>query len=449
MTMRDNMTIRKPKGNVAAIIIALAIILVAGVSEGLANRVYIDIDSPTFQRIPLAISDFQRQGQDRLPTDEMLGWFSNELTRLLNITGIFNIQAGKQTAVDRNRAPLDFIRFTEWRLIGAEYLINGRIQQLGPEVSVELRLYDLIKGELLVGKRYSGSPEDRKIMVQRFASEVLANFTGDGSIYDSKIAFVSRRGKTSEISVINFDGTNLTKIIEVPSLLLAPKWSPDGKTMAFTSFQEDNPDLYFRSLVGAGTTRKIMGFRGINLPGTWSPDGKKLLLTLSIDGNEEIYSMNIDGLQLTRLTNHFAIDVSPCYSPDGQQIAFVSNRAGSPQIYVMNADGSNVRRLTFDGNYNTSPSWSPKGGKIAYEGMVGGRFQIFSVDEDGLNPIQLTTEGNNESPSWSPDGKYIAFTSKKDGKAKIAIINANGTNLRILQEGPDNYLSPSWSPRLK
>lgn len=447
--MRDNRTIRKLRDGAAAIIIALAITLVTGISEGLANRVYIDIDSPTFQRIPLAISEFQRHGQERLPTDETLGWFTGELSRLLNITGIFNLQGKRPSAEDRIRPPVDFSRFTEWRLLGAEYLITGRIQQIGPELSVELRLYDLVKGELLVGKRYSGSPEDRKIMVQRFASEVLANFTGDGSVYDSKIAFVTRRGKTSEIATINFDGTNLTKILEVPSILLAPKWSSNGKTMAFTSYQEDNPDLYFRSLVGAGTTRKIMSFRGINLPGSWSPDGKRLLLTLSIDGNEEIYSMNLDNLQLTRLTNHFAIDVSPSYSPTGQQIAFVSNRAGSPQIYVMNDDGSNVRRLTFEGNYNTSPSWSPKGGKIAYEGMTGGRFQIFTVDEDGFNPIQLTQEGNNESPAWSPDGKYIAFTTKKDGRARIAIINASGTNLRILHDGPDNYLSPSWSPQLK
>ncbi len=449
MDTRDNRTIQKFKGTASAIIIAAAIILLAGVSEGLANRVYIDIDSPTFQRIPLAISEFQRQGQERLPSDEMIGWFPKELSRLLSITGIFNIQGRTPLADDRSRATLDLTRFTEWRLIGAEYLINGRLQQLGPELSVELRLYDLIKGELLVGKRYTGNPEDRKIMVQRFASEVLANFTGDGSVYDSKIAFVGRKGKTSAINVINFDGTNLSRIIEVPSLLLALKWSTDGTTIAFTSYQQDNPDLYFRSLVGAGTTRKIMGFRGINLPGSWSPDGKKLLITLSIDGNEEIYSMNIDDLQLTRLTNHFAIDVSPCYSPDGKQIAFVSNRAGSPQIYVMNADGSNIRRLTFDGNYNTSPSWSPKGGKIAYEGMTGGRFQIFVVDEDGFNPIQLTQVGENESPTWSPDGKYIAFTSKKDGKAGIVVMNANGTNQRILYDGTDNYLSPSWSPRLK
>lgn len=436
------------KLTVASILLLAWTLLLAPAGEA-AAKVYLDIDAPTFQKIPVAISDFRRLGEEKLPTDGQLQWFPEEISRLLNITGIFNILQKKPAGENQGRATPDSISFGAWRITGAEYLINGRIQQVGPELIAEFRLYDLIKGELVVGKRYTGRTDDRKIMVQRFASDILASFTGDGSVYDSRIVFVIRRGKNSEIATVNFDGTNFASVTKIPALVLAPKWSHDAKTLAFTSYQDGNPELFFSSLIGSAGTRKIAGFRGINLPGSWSPDGKKLLLTLSIDGNEEIYAMTLDTGQLSRLTNHFAIDVSPSQSPDGQQIAFVSNRGGAPQVYTMNADGGNVRRLTFEGNYNTSPSWSPKGNRIAYEGSVGGRFQIFTIDEDGMNSTQLTSDGNNESPTWSPDGRYISFASKKDGKSRIVVMNANGTNARVLYEGQDNYISPSWSPRLR
>lgn len=411
-------------------------------------KVYIDIDSPTIHMFPMAIADFKNLGQGS--DKENLGaWFSDALGKALQMTGFFSIIQKSAFLEDTKQAGItaDSIRFTDWTAIGAESLIKGGFTVQGKELTAEFRLFDVIQGKLLSGKRYSGKISDRKEMVLAFAGEVLQQLTGDKGVFDTRIAFAGRKGQITEIYTIHFDGSNLVRITDFKSLTLLPRWSPGATEMCFTSYHDGNPDLYLLDL-RTRKARKISSFRGLNLAAPWSPDGTKILMTMSRDGNQEIYVMDVAERKVRRLTNGYAINISPSWSPDGRKIAFVSDRSGSPQIYLMDADGGNQRRLTYQGSYNTSPSWSPKGNRIAFEGRVNGSFQIFSIGEDGSALTQLTTGGRNESPSWSPNGRYIAFTSGKSGRHKLCVMNANGSNVRVLHEGMDGYDNASWSPHL-
>jgi TolB protein len=413
-------------------------------------KVYIDIDSPSFQKFPIAIPDFEKKGKN-LRVEDLSTWFPDTLTKYLTMTGFFNSISKKAFLDNQKRinTPDKHIDFDSWTAIGAEYLVKGRYEQTGGNLITEFRLYDVVRAELIAGKQYTGKIEEKNEMVRHFAREILSTLTGDGGVFDTKMAFVVKKGKMSDIYVINFDGSNMVRVTDERSVTLSPRWSPDGQYISYTSYRDGNPDLYIKSLNRTGT-KKIAGFNGLNLSGSWAQDGRKILLTSSKDGNEEIYMMDIQTGYLERLTHNLSIDVSPSWSPDNRKIAFVSNRSGSPQIYLMDADGSNVRRLTYDGNYNTSPSWSPRGKKIAYEGLINGRFQIFSIDEDGTRNVQLTFDNaNHESPTWSPDGRYLAFYLRRNDRSGIYIMNANGSNVRLLYEGNDRSISPSWSPRLK
>ena len=414
------------------------------------GKVYIDIDSPTFQKFPIAVADFKplRSVPD---AGGLSVWFSDSLSRDLTITGYFNVLDRRAFLEDPKQSGItaEAIRFEDWTVIGAEYLVKGGFQTDGRELVAEMRLFDVVRGELVVGKRYTGRPEDRNRMVMQFVDEILLALTGEAGVFDTRLAFVRKGGESADIYTVNFDGSDLRRITDYKSLTIAPRWSPDNRFLAFTSYRDGNPDIYLRDLAN-GSTKKLSFYSGLNLPGSWSRDGARLLVTLSRDGNQEIYEMNVGSLLLQRLTRDFAIDVSPVRSPDEKSIAFVSNRSGSPQIYVMDADGGNVRRLTYQGNYNTSPAWSPKGKKIAYEGSVNGRFQIFTIDADGGEPQQLTFEsGDHESPSWSPDGRYMAFSIRVGGRSQIAIMNSGGQNVRILNEAGESSQSPFWSPRLR
>ena len=418
--------------------------------HSVSGKVYIDIDSPAFQKFPMAIVDFRNISQQGYQ-GELSGWFSDTLAKYLEMTGFFNIISKKAFLEDQKQAGLtvESIRFADWAVIGAEYLVKGAFQSNGKDITAEFHLFDVIKGEVITAKQYTGKIEDKNEMVRKFAGEIISALTGDEGVFGTKIAFVLKKGQNSDIYTINFDGTDFSRVTNFQSLTLSPRWSPDGKYISFTSYRNGNPDLYVKALNGT-KVEKIANFDGINLAGSWSRDGRKLLLTLSKDGNEEIYAMDLSSRNLERLTHNFAIDVSPAWSPDNKKIAFVSNRSGSPQIFTMDTDGGDVKRLTYDGSYNTSPSWSPRGNRIAYEGLINGRFQIFSANEDGSNPLQLTSDNvDHESPSWSPDGRYLVFSTRGNGKHRICVMNANGLNVRVLYESVSGCMSPYWSPKIK
>lgn len=433
-------------------IIALLIFsVVFWCSSAACGKVYIDINSPAFQKFPLAIPEFKDLGNMK-PGENLSAWFADQLSSTLKITGFFKMISQDAFLEDQSRAGItvEEIDFSNWSSIGSDFLVKGGFSYDGKNLAVEFRLFDAIEGKLITGKKYWGKSEDKKAMVLKFADETLLALTGKGGVFDTKIAFVGKEGSSSEIYTINFDGSDPVKVTTYKSLSLSPQWSQDGAKIAFTSYKAGNPDCYVID-VASGTTQKISSFRGLNLPASWSLDGKKILMVLSKDGNEDIYIKHLDSGSLQRLTNDRAIDVSPTWSTDGKKIAFVSNRSGSPQIFVMDSEGKNVRRLTFEGSYNSSPCWSPDGTKIAYEGSSNGCFQIFSVGEDGNNLMQLTfEEGGGESPSWSPDGRYLVFSSKKNDREMVCIINANGSDLRVLPDikGVKSSHSPSWSQHL-
>lgn len=430
----------------ACLILSLILPLIF-LSRPAAGKVYIDILSPAFQKFPVAIPDFTP-----LPGSETTGAYATEipgrLSGALELTGFFRV-------VDRNAylespdTPEERIRFSDWRAVGSEYLVKGGVQENGDILSIEFRLYDVVEGRLLAGKRYTGKRKDEKAMVYRMAGEILQTLTGDEGVFNTEIVFTGKKDRSSDLYAIQFDGSDFRRLTNTKTITILPRWSGDGTKIAYTNYTRGNPDLYVLNL-GTGASKCISSKGGLNVSGGWSPDGTKMLVVSSRDGNEEIYVLDLDTGSYTRLTHDPAIDVSPSWSPDGRKIAFVSGRSGSPQVFLMEADGSGVRRLTFEGNYNSSPAWSPSGSRIAYVGRTGGQFQIFTIEESGRNNVQLTYEnGGAESPSWSPDGRFIVFQGKRNGNGSIAVINANGLNLRVLYGGKDlDASSPAWSPRL-
>ena len=431
-------------------VVAVVVLLLIGVVGSLAAKVYIYIDSPATTEFPIAIPDFKNLGS--VPdTKKVATALSSVIAQDLEISGLFRL-VNPETFLenpDSSDITSDSINWRDWTAIGAEALIKGGYSQEGSRVMVEVRLFDVVRGDFITGKRYSGKPDDLRLISHKFADEVMYRLTGQKGVFQTRIAFVSDRSGQKEVYLMDFDGRNRQKVTSHRSITLSPAWSPDGKTLIFTSYRDGNPDVFTREVL-YGREKKLSYRKGLNIAPDWSPDGKKIVLTLSQeDGNSDIYIINLLGEKISRLTREWANDVSPCWSPDGKEIAFVSNRSGNPHIYIMEVKTKKVRRLTFEGKYNTSPAWSPKGDKIAFAGRRNNTFEIYTIykNEGGLRQLTFNS-GSNESPTWSPDGRHIVFSSSRSGVKKIYIMRADGSGERAITWGKGNDTDPCWSPYL-
>jgi TolB protein len=346
--------------------------------------------------------------------------------------------------------------FDRWRELGVDGLVMGTVERTAPGTwRVEVRLLDVRSRRSVMAKEYTGATANPRLYSHTAADDIHQQQRALRGAARTKLAFASDRDgervanavsprDVKEIYISDYDGANQRRVTVTRKLNLMPRWSPDARAIAYTSYRRDFPDIYV-SLLYQGTLENPTGGRGQNWLPAWSPDGTRLCFTSTRDGNSELYVMNRDGSNLTRLTNHPAIDTTPTWSPGGTQIAFVSDRNGSPQIYIIDADGLNLRKLTSE-SWCDRPTWSPAPfNEIAYASRTGPGYDIRIYDLATQERRQLTSgEGSNESPSYAPNGRHLAFMSTRTGKKQIFVMGRDGQDVRQITTVGNNY-TPDWS----
>jgi Tol biopolymer transport system component/GH35 family endo-1,4-beta-xylanase len=218
-----------------------------------------------------------------------------------------------------------------------------------------------------------------------------------------RLAFASDRAGNGDIFIVNQWGqqTNLT---QSPTGDWNPRWSPNGRLLAFTSHRANQADIWL----------------------------------IAADGSRPI-----------NLTNHPAWDYSPAWSPDGVRLVFVSERDGDAELFIQATNSPTATQLTFNTHQDKLPSWSPQGDKIAFAAVANGIEQTYLLDLNNQNTITplLDTGLNSTDPVWSPTGEQIAFIGWQDSNA-INIYTFDLTTRHLQKRYTDTLWigSLSWSP---
>jgi dipeptidyl aminopeptidase/acylaminoacyl peptidase len=263
----------------------------------------------------------------------------------------------------------------------------------------------------------------------------------------------------------------------------SPRWSPDGKWIAFLSTRPGEPaaaaggpaatgpslsdsprsQVYLLSMSG-GEARRLTNLKNGVSTFRWSPDGNRLVVVSRLGPSDNrpeskersdvrhykntSYKFNDTGWFDDRRSHLWIVDVKsgstkqitegddwndtdPQWSPDGTRIAFVSNRTGkeydqnrNTDVWVTSADGGPLTRISDHEEADNSPRWSPDGKTIAFLGVLRQRdhAKIWIAPADGGKASVLAAEGLDLIPTgleWADDGKSLYFGAGVKGETHL------------------------------
>jgi TolB protein len=410
----------------------------------------IEITEGVIEPMPFAAPDFV---SDNTAGAELGRKIANVIAADLAGTGLFR-EIQPEAFIGKITSFSSPVQFADWKAINAQALITGAVSvDDGGKVVVRFRLFDVFAGqELGDGLQLVGTEAGWRRIAHKVADQVYSRITGEAPYFDSRVVFVSETGpkdaRQKRLAIMDYDGANVKYLTDSSSIVLAPRFSPNGERVLYTSYESGFPRIYLLD-VGSVERRALESQDGtMSFAPRFGPDGQTVVYSLTRGGNTDLYRMDLNSGANTRLTSAPSIETAPSFSPDGSQIVFESDRSGTPQIYVMPANGGEAQRISFgQGRYGT-PVWSPRGDLIAFTKQSKGRFHIGVMRTDGSEERLLTASFLDEGPTWSPNGRVIMFTRETQGaqgRASLYTVDITGRNPRQVPTST-GASDPAWSP---
>jgi TolB protein len=399
--------------------------------------------------IPIAIVPFT--GQAGLPQN-----VSEIVTTDLNNSGRFKVFGAG--AINQFPNVASKVSTTYFRGLGTDNVAVGTVTSLGNDrYQVNFQLLDVFKdsgpASILLDKKFTVSGNDLRVIAHRISDLIYEKITGTRGIFSTRMAYVliqqpANAPKRYVLEIADQDGYNPRPILTSPEPIMSPAWSPNGRQIAYVSFEKKAAHIYLHDVINGGR-RLVSASPGINGAPAFSPDGRRLALVLSKTGSPNIYVMDIASGALSQITHDFYINTEPAFSPDGRLLLFTSNRSGGPQIYQANLADGNISRISYEGSYNARAAYTQDGKYISMIHRVADNFNIALLDLDnGTIKVLNGLVGDSSSPSLAPNGSMILYDTVYGGHNVLAMVSADGRVQLRLPARNGEAQDPAWSPYL-
>ena len=406
----------------------------------------IDIVGGNASALPIAVVPMPYQGSGAAPATDIASVVRADLDRSGQFRGL-----PEKDMVERPTRGGE-VNYPTWRLLKQDFLVIGRVVDAGDgSYRVEYELFDVAKQQRLLGFAMTARANAMRDVAHQISDAIYEKILGVRGAFWTRIGYVTAtgvgKGSRYALMVADSDGYNPQTVVRSGEPLLSPAWSPDGRKLAYVSFERGNSSIYIQD-IATGARELVASFRGINGAPNFSPDGRRLALTLSKSGNPEIYVMDLGSKALRQVTDQFGIDTEAVWSADGGSLYFTSDRGGKPQIYQVSASGGGASRVTFQGSYNTKASVSFDGKKIAVGQGNGNNYRIALLDRSLGSPrwSTLSPGSLDESPSFAPNASMILYAAREGSRGVLYAVSADARVRQRLVLADGDVREPAWGP---
>ena len=347
----------------------------------------------------------------------------------------------------------DQVFFRDWRVLKAAYLVIGSAQSnFDGTADLTFELFDVSGERTLLKQTVTADLDNWRQSAHHVADLVYEEITGVRGAFATRLMYVLAQNAGSanasySLEIADSDGEQSRSLLSSREPILSASWSPDGKRVAYVTFETGRPSIVIQDVDGPYRER-LTNFQGLNSSPVFSPDGRQLAMVLSKDGDPEIFIMDLSTRRLRQVTRHRAIDTEPSWSPDGRSIIFTSDRGGKPQIYQVELATNFIERLTFVGDYNARARMMPDGKHLVFVHRRNGVFHIAWQDLESDRVQVLTQTSLDESPSLAPNGSMLIYATQDRGRGILAVVSIDGSVKYRLPSSSGDVREPSWSPFL-
>jgi TolB protein len=433
----------------AALLLAAAVFTAPAARAQLVIEITQGVDDPT----PIAVVPFAWEGAGAAPED-LAQVVQDDLER----SGQFEPVPRADMLGFPTREEELFYR--DWRALQSEYVLIGRVGAGGAgagnpaaaatALSVRWELYDVLRQARVAEGDITMPVGEARMLAHRISDAVYEKLTGIPGAFATRLIYVSvTRNPTGKdyyrLTLADSDGARPIVLLESREPIMSPSWSPDGRQVAYVSFETGRPAI-FRQVLATGEREQLTNFRGLNSSPAWSPDGNSIAMVLSKDGSPDIYLMDMASRRLTRVTRHYAIDTEPSWMPDGASFLFTSDRGGRPQIYRYDLRTGLTERVTFEGVYNARARVAQDGRNVVLVHQRDGEFKIAIHDLVTSRLQVLTNTQLDESPSIAPNGSMVLYATKFGDRGILSAVSVDGGVKFRLPSRSGDVREPAWSP---
>ncbi|KXJ60258.1 MAG: acyl-peptide hydrolase [Alteromonas sp. Nap_26] len=301
------------------------------------------------------------------------------------------------------------------------------------------------------------SPSDTEQVFQsedifnlEYVSEVQVSPDGKHIAYVRRSNDIMTDSTRANIWLASVDGKSHRPLLSSKKSYYSPRWSPDGKRLAYISNEEGKPQLYIRWM-DTGQTALVTNLTSSLGNITWSPNGDYIAFTMSVDADEKPLKVNMPKKPKdAKWAPKFEYITKARYQADGRGVL----DPAYTHIFIVPTDGGTARQLTSgDYHHGGSLSFSPDSSQIYFSANRSDNWEyepvesdIYSVDMSGVITQLTDFKGAESSPVVSPDGKHIAYSRRTDEKVMyknsyLYVMQSNGTDHKNLTENIDNTVS--------